>query len=101
VIDLGVTWDIPAPKLERAVALIEAIYRGHPKTANLLVSVNKFDSCAINIRIVHWWDSTSLPEYLLGFQKLNLELKRRLEAEGISFGSPSQNVYLRQEPPAS
>jgi len=98
VINLGVTWDVPARKLERAIVLIHEIYRSHPKTADLLVSVNKFDSSAINIRVVHWWDSTCLTEYLLGFQELNLELKRRFEAEGISLGSPSQNVYLRHRP---
>jgi small-conductance mechanosensitive channel len=34
---------------------------------------------------------------LLGFQKLNLELKRRFDAESISFAFPSQTVYLRQD----
>lgn len=98
VMDLHVTWDTPAPNLERALALINQIYLAHPRTADLLVSVNKFDCSAINIRVIHWWDSTSLTDYLLGFQKLNLELKRRLDAEGIGFGSPSQNIYLRQDP---
>ena len=95
VLDLRVTWDTPAPKLERAVALINSIYRAHPKTADLLISLNTFDSASMNLRVIHWWDSTNLREYLLGFQELNLELKRRLEAEGISFGSPSQTVHLR------
>ncbi len=97
VIDLGVTWDTPAHKVERAMALIHEIFGAHPKTADLLVSFNKFDGSAINIRVIHWWDSTSLTEYLLGFQELNLELKRRLDAEGLSFGCPSHIVHLRQD----
>jgi small-conductance mechanosensitive channel len=46
---------------------------------------------------VHWWNSTDYKDYLQGFQKLNLELKARFDAEGISFAFPSQTVYLRQD----
>jgi MscS family membrane protein len=99
VLDIGVSWDTPAQKLERAIALINEVFRPHPRTADLLVSVNTFDSAVLNIRLIHWWDSNSLPEYLLGFQELNLELKRRLYAEGLGFGAPSQTVYVRQATP--
>ena len=97
VMNVGVTYDTPAEKIERAMQIIEEIYRPHPKTADLIISFNKFESSALNILVVHWWDSTDFKEYLLQFQKLNLELKRRFDAEGISFAFPSQTVYLRQD----
>jgi MscS family membrane protein len=97
VMNIGVTYDCPAAKVEQAMRIIEEIYRPHPKTADLIVSFNKFDSSALNIMVVHWWDSQDFKEYLAGFQKLNLELKRRFDEEAISFAFPSQTVYLRQD----
>ena len=97
VMNIGVTYDTASPQIERAMQIIEEIYRPHPKTADLLISFNKFDSSALNILVVHWWNSRNMKEYLMGFQKLNLELKRRFDVEGISFAFPSQTVYLRQD----
>jgi MscS family membrane protein len=97
VMNIGVTYDMTSGQVERAMEIIHAVYRPHPKTADLLVSFNKFESSSLNILVVHWWNSTDFNDYLLGFQQLNLELKRRFDAEGISFAFPSQTVYLRQD----
>lgn len=97
VMNIGVTYDTPSTQIERAMQIINDIYRPHPKTADLLVAFNKFDTSALNIMVVHWWNSTDYNEYLAGFQKLNLELKRRFDAEAINFAFPSQTVYLRQD----
>ena len=97
VMNIGVGYETPAEKVERAMKIIEEVYRPHPKTADLIVSFNKFESSSMNILVVHWWKSTDFNDYLLGFQRLNLELKRRFDVESISFASPSQTVYLRQD----
>jgi MscS family membrane protein len=97
VMNIGVTYDTPSAQIERAMQMINEVYRPHPKTADLLVSFNKFESSSLNILVVHWWNSTDYADYLAGFQKLNLELKRRFDAEGINFAFPSQTVYLRQD----
>lgn len=97
VMNIGVTYDTPAEKVERAMKIIEDIYRPHPKTADLIISFNKFESSSLNILVVHWWDSTDFKEYLLQFQHLNLELKRRFDAEGICFAFPTQTLYLKQD----
>ncbi len=97
VMNIGVTYDTSSAQIERAMQIINEIYRPHSKTADLLVAFNKFDSSSLNIMVVHWWNSTDYNEYLAGFQKLNLELKRRFDAEAINFAFPSQTVYLRQD----
>ena len=97
VMNIGVTYDTTSAQIQRAMRIIDEIYRPHPKTADLLISFNKFDSSSLNIMVVHWWNSTDFKEYLLNFQLLNLELKRRFDAEQISFAFPSQTVYLRQD----
>jgi MscS family membrane protein len=97
VMNVGLTYDTPADKIERAMEIIEEIYRHHPKTADLIISFNKFESSSLNILVVHWWNSTDFKEYLLGFQKLNLQLKRQFDAESISFAFPSQTLYMKQD----
>jgi MscS family membrane protein len=97
VMNIGVTYDTPSAQIERAMQIIDEVYRPHPKIADLLVSFNKFESSALNILVVHWWNSKNMKEYLMGVQMLNLELKRRFDAESISFAFPSQTVYLRQD----
>lgn len=97
VMNIGLTYDTPAERVERAVQILDEIIRPHPKTADLLICFNKFESSSLNIQVVHWWKSTDFNEYALGFQQLNLELKRRFDAEGISFAFPTQTVYLRQD----
>jgi MscS family membrane protein len=97
IMNIGVTYDTTAEKMEAAMRIIHEVYRPHPKTADLLVSFNKFESSSLNILVVHWWNSTDFKEYLLGFQVLNLELKKRFDAEKIAFAFPSQTVYVRQD----
>jgi len=95
IMNVGVTYDTPAERVERAMAIIDEIFRPHPKTADLIISFNKFNDSSLNILVVHWWNSTDFKEYLGGFQKLNLELKRRFDAEGIDFAFPTQTVYVK------
>ena len=97
VMNIGVTYDTSSGDVERAMRIIDSIYRPHPKTFDLIVSFNKFESSSLNILVVHWWDSTDYAEYLQGFQELNLELKRRFDTEGISFAFPTQTLHLRKD----
>lgn len=97
VMNIGLTYDTTPEKISRAQQIIEEIYRPHPKTIDLIVSFNKFESSSLNILVVHWWNSTNYKEYLLGIQHLNLELKRRFDAEGINFAFPTQTIYLKQD----
>ena len=97
VMNLGLTCDTSTEKMRRAIAILEEIYRGNPKTKDLLVSFNKFADSALNIQITHWWNSTDNREYLAGMQEINLAIKDQFEAEGIYFAFPSQTVYLKQD----
>ena len=58
VMNVGVTYNTPADRVERAMAIIEEIFKPHPKTADLIISFNKFNDSSLNILVVHWWNST-------------------------------------------
>lgn len=93
--NLGLTYDTPTVKVQRASALLEEVYRAHPLTQDVWVGFNRFDASALNINVTHWWDGVDAKAHLAGMQELNLEIKRRFEAEGIEFAFPTQTVHLR------
>lgn len=97
LMNIGVTYDTPPEKVQLATRLLGEILRGHPNTHDVLVSFNKFGDFSLNLFVVHWWNNTDFKAYLAGMQDLNLEIKRRFDAEGISFAFPTQTLYLRQD----
>lgn len=98
-LNIGITYDTSTEKVKRAVAILEEIYRKHPKTADLIISFNRFADSSLNILVVHWWGSTDYRAYLAGMQELNLAVKERFDREGISFAFPTQTLYVKQDSP--
>lgn len=96
--NIGVTYDTPAEKVERAMEIIDGVHRPHPKTVDLIVSFNRFEASSLNILVVHWWGATDVKEYLANFRQLNLELKRLFDREGIEFAFPTRTIHLKQDP---
>ncbi|HTL59611.1 MAG TPA: mechanosensitive ion channel domain-containing protein [Candidatus Limnocylindrales bacterium] len=84
VINLVLSRDLPAAKIRRAIALLEEIYRGHRTTREAWISFNQFAGANVNIQIVHWWNGTDYQAYLAGMQEMNLAVKEKFEAEGIT-----------------
>lgn len=95
--NIALTYDTPADRVQRAVQIIEEVFKPHPNTTDLIISFNKFDSSSLSILVVHWWGAPDYKEYLAGLQQMNLELKRRFDAEGINFALPTQTIRLRQD----
>lgn len=94
--NLGLTYDTSADRVKRATELLNEIFHAHPKTADLVVTFNRFDSSALNIQVVHWWDGQDFKAYSEDLQKLNLQIKQRFDAEGLSFAFPTQTVHVKQ-----
>ena len=93
--NFGLSYDTSVEKLQRALALLEEVYRAHPCTADLIVSFNKFGDSALNILVVHFSKSVDYKAYLAEMQALNLTIKERFEREGIEFAFPSQTLYVK------
>ena len=95
-LNIGITYDTPPEKVQRAVSVLEEIFRSHPMTQDVSVCFNQFEESALNIQVVHWWKSTDHKAYLKGLQELNLKIKERFDAEKIEFAFPSQTVYHKE-----
>jgi MscS family membrane protein len=96
-LNLGLTYDTPAEKVKRATVLLEEIFRGNPRTVELLISFNKFADSALNLYVVHVWNGTDGNQHFAEMQALNLQIKARFDAEKIEFAFPTQTIYLKGE----
>lgn len=97
VMNLGITYDTPVAKVRLALKIAEEVFRGHPQTADLILSFNKFENSSLNLLVVHWWNGTDMKTCLAGLQEMNLALKERFDQAQISFAFPTQTVYLKQD----
>ena len=99
--NLGLTYDTPVEKVKRATVILEEIFRANPKTADLIISFNKFADSALNIVVVHVWNGTDGKAHSAEMQALNLQIKQRFDAEKIEFAFPTQTVYLKPDAPGN
>jgi MscS family membrane protein len=95
LIDIGLAYDTPAEKVERALALLKEIFRSHPMTDDVMIGFNKFTDSALNIFVVHWWKNNAYGEYVAGVQQINLSIKQQFDQERIEFAFPTRTVYLK------
>ena len=95
--NIGLTYDTSAARVKHATAILKEILRAHPKTADVLITFNRFESSSLNIQVLHWWNGTDFKAYTADLQTLNLQIKERFDAEGLSFAFPTQTVYVKQE----
>jgi len=94
--NIGITYDTPSEKVKRATTILEEVFRAHPRTADLIISFNKFADCALNILVVHVWDGADMKEHFAALQELNLTIKQRFDAEGLEFAFPTQTIYVKE-----
>lgn len=85
---LVLAYTMPASKVKRALALLREIYGGNPMTKDVWISFNQFADAGLSIMIVHWWRGADYQKYLAGLQEMNLAVKERFDAEGITFAEP-------------
>ena len=97
VMTIGITYDTPAEKVKRAGEIIQEVFKSHPMTADVWVSFNQFADFSLNFLVIHWWNSTVYKDYLAGMQEMNLALKARFDAAGISFAFPTRTLYVKQD----
>lgn len=96
-INLKLALETPVEQVRRATAILDELYRSHPKTSSLLISFNKFTDSALNIYIEHIWNGVDAPEYFAQMQQWNLQIKQRFAAEHIELASPTQTVHLKTD----
>lgn len=98
-LNFGLTYDTPAMRVERAVQIIDEVFREHPKTKELTVYFNRMLESSLNLNVIHICATTDWKEYCSILQASNLKIKTRFDAEGLSFAFPTQTT-IHQFPPS-
>ena len=98
--NLTITYDTPADKVERAVKIIEEILDNHEgmrPDRPARVYFNEFNDWALNIYVSYWYHPPQYWDSCAFGQKVNLKIMRAFEEEGIEFAFPSQTLYLAND----
>ncbi len=105
--NIGLPYDTPVEKVERAVAILRELlaeHQGMHPDWPPRVHFNGFNEWSLNVTVVLWYHPPDWWAYQGWLQATCLEIMRRFAAEGIEFAFPSQTVYLargaRREPAA-
>ena len=101
VSNLGVTYDTPVAKVERAVEIVRNILHNHKGMDPEFpprVYFTEFNDYSLNILMVAWFSPPDYWEYLEWCHDTNLEIMRQFEAEGIEFAFPTTTTYLAHDP---
>jgi small-conductance mechanosensitive channel len=94
VFSFGVTYQTPAAKLKRIPEIVGEIIQ-EIKLASLdRVHWKEFGDSALVYEVMYTVKSSEYNEYMDAQQEINLQLKDRLENEGIAFAYPTQTVFL-------
>jgi len=98
VTNIGVTYDTPPEKVERAMQIIREILdaqndKMHPDFP-ARIHFNNFNDCSLNIQVIYWFAPPEYWEFLDFDSEFNLELLKRFNEEEIEFAFPTQTLYL-------
>jgi len=98
--NITITYDTPPAKVEKALAIIRELLDNHegmhadfpPR-----VYFNEFNDASLNIIMIYWYHPPDYWAYLNFTEKVNLQIMRRFEEEGIEFAFPTTTTYLAQD----
>ena len=97
VITLGLVYDTPPEKMERAVAILHEILDSHesidPKLPPKIHFV-EFADCSLNIQVILWFNTTNLWQSLDWADEINRTILKRFNGEGLEFAFPTSTTYL-------
>ena len=98
--NIGITYDTPPQKIEKAVDIILKILDNHegmdPKFPPRAY-FNEYDPYSLNILVIYWYHPADYWGYMEFSQGVNLQIAREFEKEGIKFAFPTSTTYLSQD----
>jgi len=98
--NITITYDTPPEKVEKAVSIVREIldnHEGMDPDFPPWVFFNEFNDTSLNILMIYWYFPPDYKAYLDFTERVNLEIMRRFEAEGIEFAFPTSTTYLAHD----
>jgi MscS family membrane protein len=98
--NIGITYDTPPEKVERALAIIREVLENHEGMDPEFpprVYFDEFNDASLNIVMIYWYFPPNYWDFLAFSERVNLRIMRAFEAEGIEFAFPTSTTYLAQD----
>jgi MscS family membrane protein len=100
--NITITYDSGHTKAKKAVETIKEILADVPEVNTdpdrpPRVYFNEFNDCSLNIYMSYWVKPPDYWIYQEVNERVNLEMMKRFEAEGIEFAFPTQTLYMKKE----
>lgn len=100
--NITITYDSGHQKAQRAVQIIKEILSGVPEINTDTekpprVFFDKFNDCSLNIYMSYWVKPADYWLFKEVNQRVNLDMMKRFEAEGIEFAFPTQTLYVKKQ----
>ena len=98
--NITITYDTPPEKVEKAVSIVLAILDNHegmdpefPPKAYF----NEFNPASLNLLVLYWYHPADYWGFMEHSQRVNLQIMKAFEKEGIKFAFPTTTTYLTQD----
>jgi MscS family membrane protein len=98
--NIGITYDTPPEKIEKAVDIILKILDNHEGMDLELpprAYFNEYHPYSLNILVLYWYHPADYWGYMKFSQWVNLQIAREFQKDGIKFAFPTSTTYLSQE----
>jgi small-conductance mechanosensitive channel len=96
VFSFGLTYETPAEKLRRVPEIVKEIINSIELAGVDRVHWKEFGDSALTFEVMYHVNTAEYNDYMDIQQEINLQLKERLEKEGMAFAYPTQTVYLQK-----
>ena len=97
---ITITYTTSPEKIEMAISIIKEILDDHEGMRPELpprVFFNEFNPDSLNILVSYWYHPPRRWKALAFDERVNLEIVRRFNAEGIEFALPTSTTYVTQK----
>ena len=98
--NIAIPYDTPVEKVERAVQIIEDILKDHEGMDSEFpprVYFNEFNRDSLNIIILYWYHPPAYWDFLALNQRVNTQIMKEFEKEGIKFAFPTTTTHLARD----
>lgn len=95
--NLRVTYDTPADKLEAIPGMIREILDGEDLARLDRAHFASFGDFSLNFVIVYWMLTPAYGDFMDTTQSINLKIVRRFAEEGIEMAFPTQTIHLDKD----
>ena len=94
VFNLGVVYGLPVTKLRSIPKIVKDVVKSKAGAKFDRCHFKTFGDFSLNFEVVYYVESGEYKEYMDLNQKINFDIYRAFEKEGIDFAYPTQTVYV-------